>query len=210
MRIRTKLALFALFLTYCLAAFAILSPLLVALTNNWLFWSTGFTFVFFFVIFAWAVASLLPIGWKGIFSILDNDEIPKWWLRLHTLFTYISNALFMVIAVLCVMIPLLVQDYNTAFPLVFMLTGVAFLLSLLGLWQTHSVIGMGYKWFYKGTFLGIQSLSSLAFEAFQKKRIKGTKYLLDALLMFQEYLRRHGSRMKNWKRQSARYGVSMS
>jgi hypothetical protein len=90
------------------------------------------------------------------------------------------------------MIPLLVQSYGIVFPSVFMLTSVAFLLSLLGLWETQLVIGMGYKWFCKGTFLGIQSLSSLAFEAFKKKRIRGTRYLLNALLMSQEYLRHYG------------------
>lgn len=191
MKIRVKLALFALFFTYCLAAFAILSPLLTALTNNPLFLSVGFPFVFFFVIFAWFVSILLPTRWNGIFSSLDCREIPKWWLRLHMLFTYTSGVLFMGIAVLIAMVPLYLQGYGTTFPSVFMMTGVSLFFSLLGLWCTHLVVGMGYKWFCKGRSLGIASLSALAYQALEKKRITGTEYLLDALLMFREYLRSH-------------------
>lgn len=107
------------------------------------------------------------------------------------LFTFTTGVLFMGIAVLSAILPLYLQSYGTAFPSVFMMTGVAFFFSLLSLRQTHLVVGMGYKWFCKGTSLGIRSLSALAYEAFEKKDKKGTEYLLGALLMFQEYLRGH-------------------
>jgi len=191
MKIIVKFALLALFFTYCLAISAILSPLMTTLTTNTLFLSVSFSLVFCFVISVYLISALLPTGWKGIFSSLDNREIPKWWFRLHMLFTYTSGPLFLGIAILIAMIPLYLQGYGTEFPSVFMMTGISLLFSLLGLWWTQLVVGMGYKWFCKGTSLGIESLSSLAYQAFEKKRIKGIGYLLKALLMVQEYLRSH-------------------
>lgn len=63
------------------------------------------------------------------------------------------------------------------------------LLSIIGLWFLHSIIGMGYRWFCKGTTLGIRSLTSFALQYFRNKERKGIEYLLKALLLLRDSLK---------------------
>jgi hypothetical protein len=190
MKKRIELALSTLFAIYCLSMYAIISPMLSSLSNNQNYSSVGLSFVFLFALVAWALSQPFSVEWKGIFSSLDESDVPKWWARLHMLFSYVTSSVFIGTAIFSVIVPFYLHAYDQSLPTVIMLTGVTLFLSIIGLWHTHLIVGMGYKWFCKGTSLGIQSLSALGYEAFEKKDSRGIEYLLDALRMFQEYLRR--------------------
>jgi hypothetical protein len=82
-------------------------------------------------------------------------------------------------------------SYKSSFPIVFLLTGIALFFSVMALWFANRLIGMGYRWFCKGGFLGIESFSALAYQSFEKKSTKGISYLLSSLTMFQDHLKRN-------------------
>jgi len=63
------------------------------------------------------------------------------------------------------------------------------LLCFAGLWYLHLIVGMGYRWFSKGTSLGIQSFSSLAYQCLWKKERKGIVYLSKTLLLLEDLLK---------------------
>jgi hypothetical protein len=72
MKAIVKLTILALSAIYCLAGFAILSPLISAITRNAIFLSIGLLFALLFFMSTFAISRGISIQWKGIFVRLEE------------------------------------------------------------------------------------------------------------------------------------------
>jgi hypothetical protein len=186
-----SLGITALVCLYAGCIFAIISPALSLLTNNSVYAGIGVTFVITLALISVYLSYLQPFAWTGIFSYMsDDEEGPKWWMRIHVTFILMMFVFFM-FGIFSFWSVLYYPIDNSALATQFMVTVTTVFFSVIGMWGINRVIGMGYKWLLKGEFLGIISFSGRAGGLFSDKNPKGIWYLLSALLMFQEHLKRH-------------------
>ena len=189
MRALIKVTISGVLIVYGFIGFAILSPLISMLSENPVLFAAGLEVTLMFALIAFVTSRFFTIDWKGIFSRLEDNEIAKTWLLLHSLFTFSISNVYPWVAVISSMTPLFLADYVSSFPMIFMSTWIILLFCLIGLWSLHLTIGMGYRWFCKGTELGIRSFSSSAIHHLRKKESKGIEYLLKALLSLKDLLK---------------------
>jgi len=187
MKILSKIAIFALLIVYGFVGFAILSPLVSALTGNPVFLEIGLSFSLYFVLITFISSRIVDDQWKGIFSRLEEET--KVWLLLHSFLTFTVGNVYPYIALISSVTPLFSVTHANLFPTTFMLAWMIFLFAIISLWSLHLIIGMGYRWFCKGTAVGIQSFSDFALQYLKNKERKGIAYLLKAFLLFKECLK---------------------
>lgn len=183
-----KISAFVLLMMYGFIGFTIFSPLLSFATKNPSILSVGLLFSLLLFLVTLIASRGVTAEWRGIFSRLEDDEVAESWLIIHSLFTFIIANVYPWITVLSSMTPLFSATYVEFFPIVFLFSWVILLFSILGLWCLHVCIGMGYRWFCRGTVLGVQSYSNFALQHLRNKKQKGIEYLLKALLLLKDYL----------------------
>ena len=174
---------------YGFIGFAILSPLISVLTKDPIFLDTGLLSSLLFVLVIFSASRPITFSWRGIFSHLKEGEATKTWLLLHSLFTSAIGNIYPLVAVISSMTPLFVADFVHLFPETWLFAWMISLFSIIGLWALHLIIGMGYRWFCKGTMIGIQSFTSLAIQHLRNKQRKGIAYLLKAFLLLRDCLK---------------------
>lgn len=189
MRTLSKLTISALLIVYGFTGFAILSPLISALTKDSIFLEIGLTFSLLFLVVTFAASRPVTVQWKGIFSRLEDDEATKTWLILHSFFTYFISQVYPLVTVISSVSPIFLVPFVGAFPSTLMLASMMLLFSIIGLWFLHLMIGMGYRWFCKGTSIGIRSFSALALQHLRNKERKGIAFLLKAFLLLRDCLK---------------------
>jgi len=189
MKALSKVTISALLIVYSFVGFAILSPLVSAFTKNPIFLTVGLSFSLFFVLTTFITSRFVDAQWKGIFSRAEEEEETKIWLLLHSLFTFTSGDVYIYTALFSSFAPLLSPNHASFFPMTFMAAWMILLLSTIGLWALHLIIGMGYRWFCRGTTLGIRSFSAVALQHLRNKDYKGMEYLLKAFLLFKDCLK---------------------
>jgi len=176
MKTVVKLTIFALIITYSIVAFAILSPLLVAITGNEIFMSFGITISFLLLLTTWSISDAIDGRRRGIFSRLKDDEVTITWLLLHSLFTT-TNKICIALGVISSFGPLFLVPTSTAFPTSFMVTWMIVSFTIVGLQRLFVLVGMGYRWFCKGRVLGTQSFADVAIKYLRRKEREGIAYL---------------------------------
>ena len=189
MKTLSKFTISAFLILYSFIGFTILSPLISILTGNPIFIMVGYWFSLPFFLVTFIPSFIITIEWKGIFSRLTDDEVAKTWLLLHSFFTFIFNQIYFPVAIISSVIPLFSATYVKSFAINFMVTWMISLFSIIGLWSLNKIIGMGYRWFCKGTALGIRSFSIFALQRLRNKEHKGILYLLKALLLLKDCLK---------------------
>lgn len=175
-----------LLIVYSLVGFSILSPLLSTLTGNPIFLTIGLAFSLFFVLITLSASRAIPVQWKGIFSLLKDEEATKTWLLLHSFFTFTIGRVYPIFALISSMAPMFLDTSVSDFAMTFMFAWMILFFCILGLWFLHLIVGIGYQWFCKGTAIGIRSFSSLALQCLKNKKHKGFTHLLKAFLMLKD------------------------
>jgi hypothetical protein len=143
------------------------------ITENAVYLTIGVFFVISLAFTSLYLSYLQSFAWTGIFSYMsDDEEGPKWWMRLHAIFSVMMLVFFM-FGILSLSSTLSFQHDNASIATQFMFTGTIVFFSIIGMWGFHRIIGMGYKWLLKGEFLGIISFSGRAGSYFNNKKPKG-------------------------------------
>jgi len=189
MKTLSKLTISALLILYSFVGFTILSPLISILTGNPIFLTVGLLFSFIFVLLTYPASGSITVQWKGIFSRLKDDEVTKTWLLLHSFFTFTISRIYPIVTIISSFTPLILVPYVNSFPTTLLFASMIFLFSIIGLWSLHLIIGMGYRWFCKGTTIGIRSFSGFALQRLRNKDRKGIAYLLKAFLLLKDCLK---------------------
>jgi hypothetical protein len=196
MKAGIKLVIIVLVAVYLLFGFAIISPLVNTLTGNAVILDIGIYPVFSFLVAFFVVSRFTSTPWEGLFSKMEGCERARTWMRLHAFFTNIACGFYPIIAVGSLVVALYYPATSSRFPEVFMLTWMIVFLDLITLWFFHSILGMGYEWFCKGTKVGIFSLSFAASKELKNKKSVGMQHLIKALLMFRDFLQREQLELK--------------
>ena len=184
-----KVTISALLIVYGFIGFAILSPLITVLTMDSMFLEIGLSFSLLFFMLSFMASRSVTIQWKGIFSRLEDDNATKTWLLLHSFFTFFISQIFPIVAGISSVAPIFLVPFVNAFPMTLMSASMILLLCIIGLWSLHLIIGMGYRWFCKGTTIGIRSFSALALQHLRNKERKGIASLLKASLLLRDCLK---------------------